>query len=71
MTTEDKPAQRPENTERVGSRRKVVQTHFTQEEYDKLREFCHVNRYSMSELMRERVLAHLGSGEEETSEQMG
>ena len=42
----------------------MVQTHFTQGEYDRLREYCHVNRYSMSEFMRDQVLESLADGKE-------
>ena len=37
----------PEGKPKSDPRRKVVQTHFTEEGYDKLREYAHKNRYSM------------------------
>ena len=47
-------------------RRKVVQTHFTQDEYDKLKDYCHDNRYSMSEYVRMSVMGSLNEKEAET-----
>ena len=40
-------------------RHRVVQTHFTDAEYERLREYAYKNRYSMSEILRTQTLEFL------------
>ena len=57
MVTEQESQSSPESKT---PRKKVVQTHFTQNEYDKLRSYCTEKRYSMSEYVRLSVMDSLG-----------
>lgn len=64
MVTEDNSTPAPLST----PRRKVVQTHFTQDEYDKLKDYCHENRYSMSQYVRISVMGSLSEKEDEAAQ---
>ena len=64
MVTDDTAAPTQEVSQTL-PRKKVVQTMFTQPEYDRLKDYCYRNRWSMSEYVRMSVIGTLDNTVEE------